>query len=50
MQSLAVTEVATIRIRTSFLRGVGRSTSATRNTSGGPHAVQMMAFTMWHPR
>ena len=46
MQSLAVTDVATIRTQTSFLRGSGRSTSATRSTSGGPQAVQTTAFTI----
>src|SRR4051812_31780434 len=44
MQSLAVTEVATIRMRTWFFLGEGRSTSATRRTSGGPQAVHRMAF------
>lgn len=47
MQSLAVTDVATIRMQTSPLRGEGRSTSATRNTSGGPQAVQTIAFILW---
>ena len=44
MQSLTVTAVATIRMRTSPLRGAGRSTSMTRSTSGGPQRVQTAAF------
>jgi hypothetical protein len=49
MQSLAVTDVATIRMQTSRLRGAGRSMSTTRNTSGGPQPVQMTAFTLSDP-
>src|SRR5690349_4358396 len=46
MQSLTVTVVAKIRMRTSPLRGAGRLTSATCITSGGPQRVQMTAFTL----
>src|SRR5206468_5380736 len=45
MQSLAVTAVATIFMRTSSWAGSGVSTLPSSRTSGGPYRVQMTALT-----
>ena len=44
MQSLAVTEVATILMQTSFFRGRGSGTVLIWSTSGGPYPVQTAAL------